>query len=389
MTRRFTLPARSVALVAAVAAGALGLAACGSSSKPTTTGGGGTTLKIGFLGALTGADAQLGINIKNGELLAINQYNATNPKVKVSLDFFDSQGMATQATTGATKLVQDGDVALVGPAFSGESEAADPILQQAKIPFVSASATAVDLSQKGRTYFHRVVAADNAQGPADANYLVKTLGAKTVAVIDDSSSYGLPLGNYVRTRVGTAGGTVAVSDHIDPNGQDYSATVNKITAAKPAAVFFAGYYDAAGRLIKQLKANGYTGIFMSDDGAKDPQFIKDAGGAPANGAYLSCACADTSATPAGKAFGSSYQQAFGLAPSTYSGEAYDAADFILAAIKAGNTTRSAINNYLDTNSWNGVTKTIKFQTDGDLVGGTIYVYKVVNGQINQIATTTP
>ncbi len=52
----------------------------------TTSGGfwrGIRTLKLGFFGALTGADAQLGINIKDGEQLAVSQYNATNPARKV------------------------------------------------------------------------------------------------------------------------------------------------------------------------------------------------------------------------------------------------------------------------------------------------------------------
>lgn len=130
------------------------------------------------------------------------------------------------------------------------------------------------MAQNGWKYFHRALADDSLQGPADANYLVKKLGAKTVAVIDDSSSYGQGLADAARATLKTDGGADALDDHIDPAGQDYSSTVNKITAAKPAAVFFGGYYDAAGRLIKQLKDAGFTGVFMSGDGSKDPGFIK-------------------------------------------------------------------------------------------------------------------
>src|ERR1700759_467114 len=98
----FERPARFKAL-ALIGLAALGLAACSSSSKSSTStnttasgGGGGsatssgggassgTTLKLGFFGALTGANAQLGINIEDGEKLAISQYNATNPSVKVT-----------------------------------------------------------------------------------------------------------------------------------------------------------------------------------------------------------------------------------------------------------------------------------------------------------------
>jgi branched-chain amino acid transport system substrate-binding protein len=395
---------RPVGIKAAAVLGvaALALAACGSSKSttspttaspgttPGTTGGtgGGQTLKLGFFGALTGSNAALGINIKNGEALAISQYNATNPPVKVSIDAFDSQGSPAQANNGASKLINDKVVAVIGPAFSGESAAADPIFESAGIPNISASATNVKLSQHGYKYFHRALAADDAQGKGDADYLVNVLHATTVAVIDDSSTYGEGLATVVRSTLKTNGGTDALDDHIDPNGQDYGATVNLIIAKNPKAVFFGGYYDAAGRLINQLKAKGYTGKFMSGDGSEDPHFITDAGGAPAAGAFLSCACADVSKLAAAQAFVSAYRAAYGTAPQIYSGEAFDATNFVLAAIKSGATTPSAINSYLASNSWSGVTKTVKFLTNGNVSGGTIYVYAVQGGQIVQIGTTS-
>ena len=122
---------------------------------------------------------------------------------------------------------------------------------------------------------------------------------KTEAVIDDSSTYGEGLANVLRSTLKTNGGKDVLDDHIDPNGADYGSTVNKIVAAKPAAVFFGGYYDAAGRLVNQLRSAGYKGVFMSGDGSEDPHFITDAGGAPAAGAYLSCACADATKQPLG------------------------------------------------------------------------------------------
>ncbi|HEX4862844.1 MAG TPA: branched-chain amino acid ABC transporter substrate-binding protein [Acidimicrobiales bacterium] len=379
---------------ALVSIATLGIAACGSSSPKSTTpgtsssGSSGKTLKIGFFGALTGADAQLGINIRNGARLAVSQYDATNPSVKVTLDEFDSQGDPAQANNGATKLINDHVVAVIGPAFSGESGVADPIFEQAAIPNLTASATKVTLAQNGWKYFHRLLAADDAQGSGDADYLVKTLGQKKIAVIDDASSYGQGLADAVRTDVATAGGTVVLSDHIDPKAADYGATVNKIVAAKPGAVFFGGYYDAAGRLINQLKAKAFSGIFMSGDGSEDQKFVTDAGGAPAEGSYLSCACADATKIPAAQAFSAAYQAQFGSAPEIYSGEAYDATNAVLQAIKSGATTPTAINTYLATIDYQGITKTVKFQPNGNVFGGTIYVYKVESGNVVQIGTTS-
>lgn len=383
--------------LAVIGIAALSLTACGSSKKSTTNttaastgsgGGGGTTLKIGFFGALTGPDAQLGINIENGEKLAIQQYNASNPSVKVSLDPFDSQGDPSQANNGATKLIGDKVVAVIGPAFSGESAAADPIFETAQIPNVSASATAVKLSTAGRKYFHRVLADDAVQGPADADYLVKTLHQTKVAVVDDNSTYGAGLASSVKAQLTTDGATISVTDHVAPTGADYGSTVNKVVASNATAIFFGGYYDAAGRLVKQLRSAGFKGTFMSGDGSEDARFVTDAGGAPAEGSILSCPCADETHNPAAQSFVTAYQAAFGTAPAIYSAEAFDATNMVLAAIKAGNTTGSTINNWLTTNSYTGLTKTVKFESNGNVATGLIYEYKVESGKIVQIATST-
>lgn len=381
--------------LALIAVAALALTACSSSKKSGTStsssqpGSSSGALKLGFFGALTGPNAQLGINIEDGEKLAVSQYNATNPSHPVSVDPFDSQGDPSQANNGATKLINDKVVAVIGPAFSGESAAADPIFESASIPNISASATNVKLATNGWKFFHRALADDSFQGKGDADYLVTTLGLKKVAVVDDNSTYGAGLAGYVSQNVASAGGTVAITDHLDPKGSDYGSTVNKVVSSGAQAIFFGGYYDAAGRLINQLKAAGFKGTFMSGDGSEDSHFIADAGGAAtANGAYLSCACADETQNPAAASFVSAYKSMFGVPPAIYSAEAYDATNFVLAALKAGNTTTTAINSYLGSNSWNGITKTLKFQSNGNVSGGAVYMYKVENGAITQIGTTS-
>ena len=381
---------------AVVGAAVLGLGACGSSKSTTSSGstgssGGGaaaTTVKIGFFGALSGDNQALGQHILDGEKLAVAQYMATNPKVGVTIDQFDSQGDPAQANNGAQKLIGDKIVALLGPAFSGESKAANPQFASAMIPHITASATNVNLSKTGDTFFFRALANDGVQGPSDADYLAKTVGAKSVAVIDDSSSYGQGLADAVRGQLKTDSVTDAVDDHVDPKGQDYSSTVNKIVAAKPDAVFYGGYYDAAGRLINQLKAKGFTGTFMSGDGSEDPNFITDAGGAPAEGAILSSPGADVTTSSTGADFTKAYTAMFGQGPEIYSAEAYDATNFVLAAIKAGNTTGTAINTYMHGNSYQGITKTLKFDSTGEVSNASIYIYKVTGGKLVASGTTS-
>jgi branched-chain amino acid transport system substrate-binding protein len=339
-------------------------------------------VKIGYFGALTGSNSpQLGININNGVKLAVQQYNAKGQGPKVTLTQYDSQGDPAQAPQLAQKVITDHTVAVVGPAFSGESKVADPIFQQGQIVNVTPSATNPSLATHGWTFWHRAVGNDNTQGPAAATFIANKLNDKRVAVIDDNSEYGKGIADIVASSLPKSGATVPVRDHIDPKATDYSATVNGINAGNVNAVFYGGYYQNAGPLVKQLRDAGNKATFVSDDGTNDPGFVAAAGPAAA-GAYVTCPCVPTPSTPEGQAFASAYQASTNAAPGTYSAQGYDSANFILAAIRAGNTSGKAIDSYLASHSYVGVTGTLKFNSQGEVSAPQVEAYQVQNGALN-------
>ncbi|NHC12228.1 branched-chain amino acid ABC transporter substrate-binding protein [Motilibacter deserti] len=383
---------RRASVLAAVAALALGVTACGSDddgdsgaspAESSSSGGGSSaTVKVGFMGALTGPDAQLGINEYNGAKLAFDQYNATNPATKVDFIQYDTTGAPDQATALAPKVAQDGVVAVVGPAFSGESKTAVPVLEEAKIANISASATNAALSTNGWKFWHRVLANDDVQGPGAGEFIVKSLPATSVAVIDDQSEYGKGLADVVNKTVGEQGGTVATRDSIDPEADDYSSTVNQIKSANPQAIFYGGYYSSAAKFVKQLRDGGVTATFVSGDGTLDQKFIDGAGDA-AEGSILSCTCvlATASEDAAVQKFIDDYTAEYGTAPATYSAEAFDAATAIIKALEGGATTGEAINEALSNIDFQGVSKPIKFNDVGELETGTTYIHQVKDGKI--------
>jgi branched-chain amino acid transport system substrate-binding protein len=383
--------AYSRGLVAAAAASALVLSACGgddnsSSGSGGSSGGGSAT--IGFMGAQTGPNAQLGINISNGVELALEQHNAKSGVTQVKLIKYDTQGDPTQGANQAKKAITDKVVGIVGPAFSGESKTAVPILDEAGIPNVSPSATAVSLAQNGWKTWHRVLANDDVQGPGAADFLAKTVGAKTVAVIDDQSEYGKGLADAVRKQLATDGVKVAVNDSINPDASSFSSTVNKVKPANVDAVYFGGYYSAAGKLVKQLRDGGVQGTFMSGDGTLDAQFITG-GGAAANGALLTCTCSSAvgSTDPAVQKFATDYKAKFNVDPATYSAEGFDATNIFLQAIDAGKTSTSDINDFVSAIDFKGVSKQIKFEPNGELAGDLLFVTEVKDGKLAFLGDT--
>lgn len=371
-------------LTALVATAAIVVAACGSSKSSSTASSPGSTstqaLKVGFFGALTGPNSpQLGINIADGVRLAIDQYNAKNPSVRVDYIAYDSQGDPSIAPSQAQKVISDKTVAIVGPAYSGESKAVDDTFEQAQIVNVTPSATAAVLATHGWKYWHRIVATDDFQGPAEVKWLTKKLAAKKVGVIDDKSDYGKGLADTVRQGL-TAAGVTVVNDSIDPKAQDFSSTVNTMHSAGVDAIFYGGYYADLARLMKQLRDGGVSAPIVSDDGAADDKLL--AAAPTETNVYATCACLIATADPNAAAFVAAYKAKFNAEPGTYSTEGYDAANQILDAIAHGNTTSTAINDYINTHPFTGLSKTIVYDSKHEITGGIINIYQAKDGKLS-------
>jgi branched-chain amino acid transport system substrate-binding protein len=372
-------------------------AGCGKTKKATTggTSQNGKKVAIGFVGALTGDNANLGINIRDAMRVAIDEENAKGG-TQITLKEFDTAGDPAQASTVKDRFIGDRDViGIVGPAFSGETKAVLPALQDAGLVMISASATNKDLPNlvPPNGVFHRVIADDALQAAGIAEYLSRVEKPKNVAFIHDNTEYGKGLAldvvklslakGIIQAKLGTGDGIGVV----DPKAQDFSATVNAVKSAKPDAVFYGGYYAEAGRLKKQLVDAGVNAKFISGDGSLDPGFISAAGPTAAEGARLTCPCNLALSTSTGslKAFYDSFKAKIGKEPGLYSPEGYDAAKILIMGIKAGNLDRPSLLRYVEGfGRYEGVSKTIEFDPNGNLKSKTFFVFEVKGGKITSL-----
>nr|WP_246600947.1 branched-chain amino acid ABC transporter substrate-binding protein [Skermania piniformis] len=325
---------------------------------------------IAMAGALTGPDSALGINIVDGVKLALDKHNKANPNCQVTLKEFDTEGDPQKATQVIPQVVNDPSViGLVGPAFSGETKATGGILSDAGLVAVSASATNATLTQNGWKTFFRGLANDDIQGPAVAKYLTGTAGYKKVCVIEDNTDYGTGLAKSIKDGLGSVADSACAAS-VKKGDKDFSATVTKVTAAKPDAVFYSGYYSEAAPLAQQLKSGGFEGVFVSADGTNDPQFVTQAGDA-AKDALLSCPCG-----PAPDKFKSEYQALNGQEPGVYSVEGYDLTTILLKGISEGKATRADLLDYVKAYDGQGLARQYKWNEDGELTSALIWMYEV-------------
>jgi branched-chain amino acid transport system substrate-binding protein len=399
--------------VALSAAGALALTAC-SSSKSGGSGGGsssnkagglgggggnsgsnsaGQTYKIGFIGALSGPNAQLGINERNGAQLAVDEANASGKnKFKVQLVAQDSEGDPAKAPAAATALISDASiVAVIGPAFSGESEAVNPSFCSATppMPIVTASASKGTLQTHGWKCWHRIVPNDNVEGAQGADWLART-GAKKVFVLNDLSAYGQGVAKTMAGELKKKGVAVVAKGVDGTTTKNYNPIAQTIKASGADAIFYGGYDAQAALLAKALVGAGFKGRTVTGNGGKSSVFTKDAGSA-GNGWYFTCGCQDATTAPSAQQFTKDYQAKFNTPPSTYSPEAFDAGNLLIDTISkvlAANqqVTRTTVLDQMNKENFTGITTTIQFAPDGELVSKNLIVnlYRQENGTIKSL-----
>lgn len=373
--------------------GAVALTACGSSGSSggnssgnnSGTSGGKKSYTIACQGPLTGDNAALGINICNGVKLAVDQANSSG-SLPFSLKYkgVDDQGSPTTAPAAAASEIGDSSVvAVVGPAFSGATQASEGKFAQAGLLSITASATLPTLTAPSNhfTTFYRAVATDTVQGHDAGLFLAKKLKVKKVYSVDDAEVYGQGLAQALDATL-KANGVTVVHDSVPAGTKDYSTEASKVKSSGADAVYYSGYYADGGPFAKALHNAAFTGIFMSDDGTRDPKFVQLAGTA-ANNAYLSCGCLDATKVSAGQSFVSAYTAAFHTAPGTYSPEAYDVTNAVIQAMKGigADITRAKLVAAAPNIDYKGITKTVQFNTNHELTNSQIFIYQVKNGTI--------
>ena len=354
---------------------ALALSACGTTGGDTG-GGSDETFKIAYQGPLTGDNAAYGSYATAGIEVALADYAEQYPDApKVEVIYADTQGDPAQAPTVATDLINDDALlGLAGPAFSGETNATGPAYAEAGIPTVSMSATNPDLSTNGWATFHRVVANDAAQGPAAAALMENTLGYTSIYIVDDSSDYGVGLGDEIKGALTTP---PVGEDKVQVGDTDFSATVTKVKDSGAEAIYYAGYAPEAALFLKQLRDGGYEGDFLSGDGTVDAAFLT--AGDFVEGSILTF----PGILDAGDEFTAKWDALSGDKGEigAYTLEAYDAAWVLLSGIGEGNTTRADLLEWVNSYDAEGLTKHIKFTSTGEIDGASgVYYYTVEDGK---------
>lgn len=351
------------------------------------------TIKIGFLGPMTGDSANYGRLMSQAVKIAVDEFNDAGGAggKKAQLIIEDDQGKVEKGNPAIEKLAGvDRVYGIIGAVFSSVSLAVAPKAEASKIVMISPSSTHKDLPDKGKFIFRNVIN-DALQAVVFGKYLAKIDKVKSVAILYIKNDYSQGLALDFKTEFEKNGGKVVAVETALQGDKDFKTQLTKIKGTNPEALYIPNYVAEIAQILEQAKQLGIKSKMYSADGFSNPEIITLAGDL-ANGVIYTQA-AEQTAGQTRKNFEAKYQQRWGVKPDAFSLNAYDGTKIILGAIKETAVKEKDGNLKIDkdkvrdlvakTKDYDGASGKITFTANGDLMAN-IGIYTLENRKFRQV-----
>ena len=373
----------------------LTLAACGAGGA-----GGGGTIKVATQSPLSGGQSAIGVDIKNGAQLALEQLSGplTSMGFTVQLAPYDDQATPDVGTANAKNIVADPSIlCVVGHYNSGVQIPSSEVYHTAGLANVSPANTNPKVTDRGYVEVSRIVGRDDTQGAVAAQFAFNK-GMKTAYVLNDKTAYGSGIATFFQQKAQALGMQVVGFEGTEEKA-NFDPLLTPLMAANPDVIFFGGIYDQVAVFFKQARDKGFKGLLLSDDGFDSPEAVKIGGPTLLDGAglYYTTVAGPAKLYPGTAKFQTDFKAKFGDDPKPFAAQGYDSMGICLQAIanaaKAnGNKmpARPAVAQAIRAlTDFPGITGTINFNAKGDLVTAKYFVMHVVSGDPNQWDNNVP
>lgn len=338
------------------------------------------TVKLGFIGPLSGGNAHHGLAARNGFLLAVEHANAAGLPFKIEPVILDDASDPPTGVNAALKLVNDPDViGAIGHWNSPVALATTPVFDRSGVPFIIWGAISPRVTEQNLPFVTRVTPTLVAENAPLAEALVKK-GVKSLVILSDTSDYGKQNTLSFTQLFEKAGGKIVASDAAPVGTTDFRAILTKLKAANAEGLYFGGVITEAGIVRKQMKELGMTIPMYGISGIYDPKFIEIAGDS-AEGTIAGVR--EAQKNPKADAMVKAYEEKKFPEPSShYTMFAYDATGILVDAMKKhGTTDKAALAKAIRDAKYDGVLGETTFDPNGQTkVSVAIQLYVVKDGK---------
>jgi branched-chain amino acid transport system substrate-binding protein len=220
-------------------------------------------VNIGVILPLSGANAQFGVNSRNGIQLVADEINAAGGVkalggAKINLAVAAVVGVEVASATAAQRLITQNDVtAILGAFASSLTIAISEVTERRDIPFLTMS-FADQITGRGFKNIFQVVAKGSVIGNAQLAYtleLAKAAGAKIekIAIMYEDTAYGTSQATGIRAAAKTANVAIVMDDAYPLGITDATPLINKLRASGAQAVFPVSYLNDSMLIIRTMR----------------------------------------------------------------------------------------------------------------------------------------
>ncbi|MGG1559067.1 ABC transporter substrate-binding protein [Geobacillus thermoleovorans] len=331
------------------------LAACGK----TATSGGEDEIKIGAIFSASGGAAPLGKPEMETVKMLVEQWNKQGgiDGKKIKLIAYDDKSDQNEAVLSTKKLIeQDKVTAIIGGTISGNSLAMIPQIEKAGIPYISLAASKQIVNPSdgsSRHWTFKTAQGDNIVIQKLLGFL-KEKGWTNVAWLNVANAYGTSGHEEFVHYAPEYGVKAVIEEEFEATVDDAKAMLTKVKKANPQAIIVWGTAQESAVVTKNIRQLGIEAPIVESHGIGTKSFI-DLAGEAANGVWF----------PAGRIlvadqlpdsdpqketllkYKEQFEKAYGYAPTTFGGHAWDAFHLLVNAIKEGGADQEKIRSVLE------------------------------------------
>ena len=301
------------------------------------------SINVGIISPVTGPVALDGASFRQGAELAAKEVNDAGGVLgsQLTLIVEDGECKPNVSASAAEKLmVRDSVPVLVGAHCSPATAAVIPLAERQKVPIVTGISSAPSLTATRREWFFRLAPTEALTANAAVPYYVDKLGLKSIEFLVLNDEWGRQAAEANSKLLEQKGVKVLSTDYFLPGESEFGATLTKIKAANPDAIFVASNTREAILVAKKIQELGMTQKRIGVGAWPTNTFIARAGDAGMGWTVISQYVA-TLDTPRNHKFVEEFKKAYKVVPDKYAVSGYDAIQVVADAIKRAGKPEAA------------------------------------------------
>lgn len=228
----------------------------------------GKAVNVGVILPLSGANAQFGVNSRNGIELVADEINAAGGikslgGARINLVIADSTSTPTTAANVAQRLLTQNDVvAILGAFASSLTIAISEVTERRGVPLLTMSFSD-QITGRGFENIFQVVAKASVIGKAQFDgtaAIAASAGQKLerIAIMYEDTAYGTSQAAGLREGAKAAGVQIVMDDAYPLGITDVTPLINKLRASGAQAVFPVSYLNDSLQIIRAMRQQRIT-----------------------------------------------------------------------------------------------------------------------------------